>query len=422
MGISSTLPALASNAHPHVKINKNTNRQAPTIKSGEAIPRGKQNDQAIERAFEASVYQKQTQTVSLSARFQEIAARLEEGGAEAAAPETDFDARQLSFDFFAESKTETLVTFRQRSDERATELPASRASSFTSVSQTIAARFEFSANISASSLEGFNNLADSLADNESRFGELLNLAEGLLDAADALFNEFFSLFGQNEPAPYSFSNLFQQLRAALFSGEFLGGGDGASTGSTSASLQLSFSFEISGSITIETGGVQQADPIVFDLDGDGIDLTHHTRGAHFDLLGDGKAVNTAFVTGGDAFLALDRNGDGQINSGQELFGEQHGAANGYEELRKFDSNLDGVIDKNDDVYDELLLFRDNGNGKTEDGELITLADAGIASINLDYSEVDRRAAGGNRLAQLATFRRTNGTLGRTADALLNYTV
>jgi len=174
-------------------------------------------------------------------------------------------------------------------------------------------------------------------------------------------------------------------------------------------------------VSATQGEVQQGDPLILDLDGDGIELTSYTDGARFDLLGNGQPVRTAFVTGGDAFLALDRDSDGRIAGGGELFGEQRGAANGFEELRKLDSNADGVIDDLDRNFDRLLLWRDDGNGISEDGELITLAQAGIASISLGYQNVDQAALGGNRIAQIAAFHFTDGCLGRAADALLNYT-
>jgi hypothetical protein len=105
-----------------------------------------------------------------------------------------------------------------------------------------------------------------------------------------------------------------------------------------------------------------------------------------------------------------------------LFGDQNGAANGFEELRKLDSNGDGVINRTDRDYAQLLLWRDNGDGKSDPGELISLAEAGIEEISLQYRDVNLAAAGGNRLAQLATFRWSDGRLGNTADAILNYTV
>lgn len=172
---------------------------------------------------------------------------------------------------------------------------------------------------------------------------------------------------------------------------------------------------------MEQATVQQADPLVLDLDDDGIELTDHTQGAVFDIAGTGAAVRTAFVNGGDAFLALDRNGNGRIDNGGELFGDQRGAANGFEELRRLDSNRDGVLDANDADYNRLLLFRDNGNGISEANELVGLSDAGIAAIDLAYANVNEAAAGGNRLAQTATYRRHNGATGRAGDALLNFT-
>ena len=60
------------------------------------------------------------------------------------------------------------------------------------------------------------------------------------------------------------------------------------------------------------------------------------------------------MTGGDAFLAIDRNGNGSIDDGTELFGDQNGAAHGFAELAKFDSNHDGVINAQDDDFDKLL--------------------------------------------------------------------
>ena len=81
-----------------------------------------------------------------------------------------------------------------------------------------------------------------------------------------------------------------------------------------------------------------------------------------------------------------------------------------------------MIDAKDAAYDTLLLFKDDGDGKTEDGELVTLREAGIAEISIQYANVNEAAAGGNRMAQLASYRRTNGNIGRAGDAILNYTV
>src|SRR5690606_21416172 len=116
-------------------------------------------------------------------------------------------------------------------------------------------------------------------------------------------------------------------------------------------------------------------------------LTSYRDGARFDILGNGSKQQTAFVTGGDAFLALDRNRDGIINDGTELFGDQRGAANGFEELRKLDTNGDGKISAADKYYDKLLLWIDNGDGVSEPGELKGLRAAGIESLSLHYANV-----------------------------------
>ena len=103
-----------------------------------------------------------------------------------------------------------------------------------------------------------------------------------------------------------------------------------------------------------------------------------------------------------------------------MFGDQNGAANGFEELRRLDTNGDGRINQLDANFNKLLLWRDNGNGITEPGELISLADAGIVEISLGYRNVNQSAAGGNRITQVATFVRADGSRGTAADALLNY--
>ncbi len=130
------------------------------------------------------------------------------------------------------------------------------------------------------------------------------------------------------------------------------------------------------------------DPLVLDLTGDGPRTTGVEGARAFDLAADGDVRGTSFVKDGTAFLALDRNGSGRIDSGAELFGDQHGAANGYLELAKFDANADGRIDAADPVYRGLqLLF---GDGSTR-----SLAEAGIASLDLETTASDLTTSGGD---------------------------
>ena len=164
----------------------------------------------------------------------------------------------------------------------------------------------------------------------------------------------------------------------------------------------------------------RADPLVLDLNGNGFETTTAYDGHQFDLLGSGNSVQAATVTGGDGLLVLDRNGNGQIDDGTELFGDQRGAADGFAELARYDDNGDGRIDANDAVYDQLAVFQDsNRNGQTDIGELQQLSDLQIAAIQLGAQAADEDS-NGNRVTATSTFVRQDGTTGRVGDLLLNY--
>lgn len=382
------------------------------------------NDAGIDDAFNATVYSAQTQAVNLAMRFQELAGRFSEN---TGLQELTAQGAQMTFDFFAESKTEIRIGFQERSAAVSEGLSASQKTSYLEISREVAARFEFSGSISGAALQGFTNSAEAMAGEESLFDKFMAIANQLLEMGNAFFDEVMQLFGgfswetqQDEQNDFLKAILNRFLEGISGMGNLLPG----QSGSAGMTMQLEFKFEItiSAKLTIQEqqGQVQQSDPIILDLNGNGFDLTSYRDGARFDILGNGRVAPTAFVHGGDAFLAIDRNGDGVINSGKELFGDQNGAANGFEELRKLDSNGDGVIDRHDKDYDKLLLWRDNGNGISERGELITLGEAGIAAINLNYRNVNQGAAGGNRIAQLATFQWNDGRIGAAGDAILNY--
>ncbi len=167
--------------------------------------------------------------------------------------------------------------------------------------------------------------------------------------------------------------------------------------------------------------VQASDPLVLDLDGDGIELTNVDDGVWFAIDANGEKRQTAFVTGGDAFLALDRNGNGQIDDGKELFGDQNGAKDGLEELRKYDDNQDNVIDSKDSIFTSLRLFADsNMDGLSQAHELKSLKEMGIAAISLDGQDVNQTISGGNLLTKISSFLRADGTSGLAGDVNLNF--
>lgn len=136
------------------------------------------------------------------------------------------------------------------------------------------------------------------------------------------------------------------------------------------------------------------DPLIIDLGAEGIELKSLEHGVNFDLDNNGFAEKTAWIGVEDGFLAYDRNGNGRIDNGGELFGDQvimkngKRSSSGFEALGELDDNDDAMIDREDEAYDKLLLWIDkNHNGKSEQEELKKLNDMGIVSISLDYQKV-----------------------------------
>ena len=136
------------------------------------------------------------------------------------------------------------------------------------------------------------------------------------------------------------------------------------------------------------------DPLIIDLGESGIELRSLEHGVNFDLDNNGFAEKTAWIGTEDGFLALDRNGNGNIDNGGELFGDQvilkdgSKSASGFEALAELDDNSDGIIDNNDAAFSNLRVWIDaNHNGKSESNELKTLNETGVVSISLEHSEV-----------------------------------
>ena len=160
------------------------------------------------------------------------------------------------------------------------------------------------------------------------------------------------------------------------------------------------------------------DPIVLDLDGDGIETIGSKKygGALFDHDNDGIKTATGWVKSDDGFLVIDRNNDGIINNGSELFGDGttlksgNKATHGYEALAELDSNNDGLIDAKDEDFLDLKIWRDlNQDGMSQKSELFTLQELGVKSLNLSYTDTKKDLAGGNILAQISSYETTDGS-------------
>ena len=173
---------------------------------------------------------------------------------------------------------------------------------------------------------------------------------------------------------------------------------------------------------------RRIDPLVFDLDGDGITtISIDESNTFFDLDNSGFAERTSWIGQGEGLLAYDRNGDGIINGGNELFGDRtlmkDGktlAPSGFAALAEYDDNKDGKIDNNDAIYTLLRIWQDSdGDGITSAGELKQLVELGIISIGLSYSNTGVTDSANNVQVRTGTFTLADGSSRLTGEYLLN---
>lgn len=145
-------------------------------------------------------------------------------------------------------------------------------------------------------------------------------------------------------------------------------------------LEMTRYYREETSVSVRAGDAVRKDPLVVNFGGTAAQLAQHAgQRFRFDIDGDGRDDLLPIFASGSAYLALDRDGNGKIDSGKELFGPASG--NGFTELALLDDDGNGWIDENDAAFEKLLLWTPASEGP---GDLLSLADAGIGALGLAH--------------------------------------
>ncbi len=167
------------------------------------------------------------------------------------------------------------------------------------------------------------------------------------------------------------------------------------------------------------------DPIILDLDHNGVALTTLEHGVSFDINADGHQDKIAWTAGTDGILAYDVDGNGKIDNGSEIFSPHFAGGNyvdGLAALATLDSNHDGKIDAADEAFSKLTIWQDlNHNGISDAGELSSLADHQIASLSLDAHASDS-AINGQAILADGSYTLTDGSTGHFVEVAFDATL
>ncbi|WP_125900888.1 beta strand repeat-containing protein [Methylobacterium indicum] len=162
-------------------------------------------------------------------------------------------------------------------------------------------------------------------------------------------------------------------------------------------------------------------PIVLDLNGDGISITpKSSSNIFFDMAGDGRQHHTAWAGAGDGVLVFDADNDGKITQQNEVVftaWDPTAATDMQALLDVFDTNHNGALDTGDAKFSQFKVMVTNADGTTT---LKSLADAGVASLNLKADKTGRVFSDGSTIDGQATFTRTDGTTGTAATVSLAF--
>lgn len=176
------------------------------------------------------------------------------------------------------------------------------------------------------------------------------------------------------------------------------------------SVELNMSREFASQhFTSITGIGELTDPLALNFDGQAAEL-YETKFS-FDLDSDGDPDQISFLKSGSGFLALDRNQDGMINNGRELFGP--GTGNGFSELSAYDQDHNGWIDENDAIYEQLRIWTKDPDGKDR---LFALGEKGVGAVylgnlNTQFSMKDTANRTQGELRRTGVFLREDGSAG-----------
>ncbi|MDD5387633.1 MAG: calcium-binding protein, partial [Sulfuricurvum sp.] len=166
---------------------------------------------------------------------------------------------------------------------------------------------------------------------------------------------------------------------------------------------------------------RRRDPLVLDMNKDGLISTVALADstAFFDLTGDGIKEKVGWVQASEGIVAFDKNGNGKIDGISEVFGTA--TTSGFAELRTLaDSNYDGVIDRRDELYNQLKVWQDtNQDGISQAGELKTLSQAGVKNIELNVFATNINL-NGNLLSEAGRYCDSVGERSLAADVELTF--
>ena len=190
---------------------------------------------------------------------------------------------------------------------------------------------------------------------------------------------------------------------------------------TTIQVEALSSTQIQALTTSQVAFLDLSTPLILDLNNDGVKTRSITEGTTFDVLATGNKINTGWVSSEDGLLVFDRNNDGIINDGSELFGSatvlanKQQATDGFVALAELDSNKDQLLTSADKEWNELKVWVDkNSDGVSAKEELLTLDSLNITKLNLTSEQVTIKD-NGNLVGLVSNYQTSDGATHELAD-------